>query len=475
MNKRISNEEILNSLLKNLGRTKEEFKGKITMKGQDPIVPSVHRIGEGAMVALAALGVEASSIYKERTNGEFDDIEVNIDDSINQLMAAFLTDVNGVGIKQLTEDENLLENSDFYKAKDGRFVFLLTSYSHLRDKACKVLNCPPLHESFKEAIKTWNSFELEDAINEIGGTCIAVRTQEEWREHPQGKLLTETPVVTIEKIADSEKKPLKNIEKGELPLKDIKVIDNTHVIAGPIASRIFAELGSEAIHISSPSHPDPIGMIVETNIGKKSAYCDINKKEEFDKLKEIFKETDVFVNNYLSLERKGLSVKEIAEINPGIIVLDFHGWGANGPWNNRGGFDQLACSATGFSAEEGGFDNPSLPPTYLLNDYLAAIVGASGAIEALRRRAVSGGSYRVHVDLAGICMWIQDMGLFDFEEVKNLKRPTIQHGRKHLRTVKGCFGNTSYLPTRIKYSTIKPTLNEGAEPLGSSKLEFSKR
>lgn len=63
-----------------------------------------------------------------------------------------------------------------------------------------------------------------------------------------------------------------------------------------------------------------------------------------------------------------------------------------GTWKERGGFDQLACSVTGFSAEEGGFDNPSLPPTYLLNDYLAAIVGTAGAVEALRRRAKEGES-----------------------------------------------------------------------------------
>lgn len=99
MNKKISNDELLSNLLQNLGRDKEEFKGKLSMEGQDPIVPSVHRIGDAAIVALAALGIEVSSLYKERTNGEFSNVEVNIKDSIHQLMAAFLTDVNGVDIK----------------------------------------------------------------------------------------------------------------------------------------------------------------------------------------------------------------------------------------------------------------------------------------------------------------------------------------------------------------------------------------
>ncbi|MGL5675786.1 MAG: CoA transferase [Cellulosilyticaceae bacterium] len=416
----------------------------------------------------------STSTVKERADAASQDIEVDINDAIHQLMAAFLTDVNGVGIKKLTEDVHLLANSDFYQAADGRYVFLLTSYPHLRDKACKVLNCPPLHEDFEKAVKGWKAFDLEEAINEIGGTCIAVRTQEEWRNHPQGKLLNESPVVSIEKVGDSEPRPFSTLKNNEtLPLKDLRVIDNTHVIAGPVAARLFAELGSEVVHISSPKYPDPIGMIVETNIGKKSAYCDIDNQEDFNQLKALLKETDVFVNNYLSIERKGLSVEEIASISPGIVILDYHGWGADGPWHNRGGFDQLACSATGFSAEEGGFDHPSLPPTYLLNDYLAAIVGAAGAIEALRRRAQDGGSYRVHVDLARICMWIQDLGMFAYDEVAHLPRPTIEEGRKHLVTVPGAFGETSYLPIQIKYSSITPCLEKGAEPLGASALTFN--
>lgn len=112
------------------------------------------------------------------------------------------------------------------------------------------------------------------------------------------------------------------------------------------------------------------------------------------------------------------------------MLLDYHGWGIKGPWSGRGGFDQLACAATGFSAEEGSFDGPRLPPTYLLNDYLAAVLGAAGVLEALRRRARDGGTYRVHIDLARVCMWIQDLGLFPRAQVADLPLRRVRGGSR---------------------------------------------
>ncbi|MGK4578592.1 CoA transferase [Kitasatospora sp. HPMI-4] len=456
----------LAGLYRELGFTAADAVGTVVISGADPVTPSVHRIGDAAAAALAALGSEVAAVHRER-GGAIQDVTVSVEAAVRQLMAVFFTRMRGIPVAQLQEDPNLLGNSDFYRAADGRFVYVLFSYPQLRDIACQVLDCPPDRGRIAAAVAQWDALELEDSICSRGGTAIAVRTRQEWRAHPQGRLLDEGPLIRIERLGESAPEPLPAADGG-LPLAGVRVLDNTHVIAGPIAARITAELGADVLHMSAPSHPDPVGMIVETGIGKRAAFCDLLDPAQAAAFRSVLAGTDLYVCNYLNLDAKGFGPAALAEYRPGLVVLDFLGWGTEGPWAQRGGFDQLASAATGFAAEEGSFDAPRLPPTYLLNDYLAAVLGAAGALEALRRRAREGGSYRVHVNLAKVCMWVQDLGLLPHARMAGLPAPDPHQDEVELATVHGPFGEVCYLPTQVGYSTLAPRLTRTAEPLGAS-------
>ena len=67
----------------------------------------------------------------------------------------------------------------------------------------------------------------------------------------------------------------------------------------------------------------------------------------------------------------GLSPETVAELRPGIIYASLRGFGWEGPWLDRGGFDMDANCATGFTALEATADAPQLPATLIHNDYLA--------------------------------------------------------------------------------------------------------
>ena len=477
MENHLNNRAIYEGLMDQLvgGSTKPDT--SVEINGQDPISPSPHRIGDACAVALAALGSEMAAIWKQRT-GLDESIKVSVESAIHQLMAIFLTTRNGYPARRLFDDPNLLLLNGFYKTRDGRFVFLLNSYPQLRDINCDVLDIPFNREKICNAVAHWNAFELEEAICSRGGTCIVVRSREEWEGSPQGSLLLNTPVIEVEKLADSPPEPMPKIKSPAdgLPLAGIKVIDNTHVIAGPMSTRILAEHGAEVLSTFSPDHMDPAAMTMETGIGKRSAFCDLNDSEDRAQFLKVLTEADAYVTSYLSLDKKGYGPQRLIEYRPGLVFCDFHGWGKDGPWQQRGGFDQLACSATGFAMEEGSSDGPSLPPTYLLNDYLAAILAAAGMAEAFRKREAEGGSYRVHVNLSRITMWVQEMGLFKHSTVMGLKRPTADiHVKQALKEVVGSNGLTRYLPTQINYcqGSIKPTLGKGCEPMGASPLRWN--
>lgn len=466
--------DMLDGLYRELGIDETDSGGKVSIHGADPLVPSVHRIGDATAASLAALGTETASVWRDR-GGQGQDVMVSVESALHQLMAIHLTRIRDVGVFEILEDPNLLGYSDFYRARDGRYIHVMIPYPKLRDVVCAVLDCPPDRQRMSDAIARWDAFDLEEAICSRGGTATAVRTRGEWRSHPQGRLLKDSPLIRIEKIAESAPEPFPTLDvtrSDALPLSGLRVLDNTHVISGPMATRIAGELGAEVLHMSHPAYADPNCMIVETGIGKRAAFCDLTKFEHAQQFWQVLAEADVYAANYRGLDTKGFGPLALAERRPGLVMLDIHCWGTIGPWSHRGGFDQLACAATGFAAEEGSFDGPRMPPTGLLNDYIAAILGAAGTIEALRRRAREGGSYRVHVDLARITMWIQDLGLFPRHLVADLPVPDPTAVHAELATVDGPFGEVTYLPTTITYSTLRPRLTRSAEPLGASPLAW---
>jgi hypothetical protein len=163
-------------------------------------------------------------------------------------------------------------SGEFYPTRDGRFAKIELFYPRLRDALFKVLKCAPTQRAVEAAIMQWDGEALELAIREECGAIGMVRSAEEWLAHPVGRRLAGKPVIEVEKIGDSDPIPL---PKGsDKVLSGIKVLDCTHVIGGPVTGRTLAEFGADVLHISKPNYPDHMNWRLETDIGKRSAYCD---------------------------------------------------------------------------------------------------------------------------------------------------------------------------------------------------------
>ena len=127
----------------------------------------------------------------------------------------------------------------------------------------------------------------------------------------------------------------------------------------------------------------------------------LTNKDYVAKAREIIKGADVLVENFRGrkLAEFGLSAEAVAEMRPGIIYTSIRAFGWSGPWA-RGGFDMDANCCTGFTVIEGTKDKPKLPPTIVLNDYLAGYLTAMGVLAALKLRVENGGSYHVRTSLS---------------------------------------------------------------------------
>ena len=78
-------------------------------------------------------------------------------------------------------------------------------------------------------------------------------------------------------------------------------------------------------------------------------------------------------------------------------------------------------------ALEGSLEEPKLPEVFVVNDFISSWIGVIGAVAALRRRATEGGSYRVHVSLARVSLWLLQMGVFDKAYARDVAGRTGEH------------------------------------------------
>lgn len=463
-----------------LGVSEADFGGKLKIEGKDPVVASKHHIGESTSVLLALFGMELAAIWKQRT-GNSQDVKVNVHNAVCNLAAVLYAKHNGVTIP--FDDIGLVETTDFFRCKDGRWVFIVCSLPRLRQLACAVLDCQATEEAFADRCMRWNAAELEEAMSAVGACCAMVRTREEWFASEQGRITMAEPLISIEEIGDSD--PIPFTDDCDLPLSGIRVLDNTQIYAGPICSRYASDAGADVLHLLSPMMPNPPRLDSEVMPGKRSAWCDLTNPSMRDQFWELVKDADVWVNSCLNLDSKGISPQQLAAVKPGIICVELRCYGFSGPWAECGGFEQHGQCVTGFSVNEGSPDWPINPPTYLLNDVMAGVEASIGMLEALRRRAREGGSYLVRVSLARNCSWLQDFGLFPENEVRGAGLPESMMTEPGLQakirpefdlplvTATGPLGEVSVVPPQVEFSEFKLGPRFSGESNGASKLDWS--
>lgn len=470
-----STQQALNMILGAIGLRESNYKGKVAIQGKDPILASRHRFGELMAVAQAAFGMALGQLWELR-GGQAQDVSTSVKNAVHQHHGiAFMRQNNRklpfvdygsfVGVDSPMSGE-------FYPTRDGRFVKIELFYPRLRDALFKVLKCAPTQRAVEAEIMKWDGEALELAIREECGAIGMVRSASEWLRHPVGARLASKPVIEVEKIGDSDPIPLpKGLEK---PLSGIRVLDCTHVIGGPVTGRTLAEFGADVLHLSKPNYPDHMNWRLETDIGKRAAYCDFDDPQDTKQFFKLLQNADVFTCSYLNLDERGISPLRLASSKPGIISHELRCFDFEGEWANFRGFDMIAVAVSGYVDTEGAVDAPIMPLQVIFADYLAAYAGAAGVAAALYRRATEGGSYRVKVSLTRMCMWAQEIGLLDkgalngtlpFADIPNQTDVPV-------KTIDGPFGKITYLPSLIEMTDIKPGFVRSTQPLGSSLLTW---
>ncbi len=470
----------VNEVLKDVGMSSADSGGKLTFYGQDPIIPSAFRFGGAAAIGLAAKAVAVAALWRLRS-GETQDIAVDVRKALRRFcgfMDGKWETLNGRAPILGEDPLNPFINPNlFHETRDGRHVVAINIYPKLAARGMNLLRCGPSIESLRNAILQWRAADLENAAAEAGLPIAMVRTFDEFSREPQyTDVLSAMPLITVEKIGDSQPMPFS--KEGRSPLDGIRALGMGHVIAGAAIGRDLALHGADVLNIWRPHDTEIEAFALDVQVGMRSTILG-RSVEDREKLDHLLRSADVFFSNRRPgyLEREGLSAEELCARIPGLVHARIVAYGDEGPWKNRTGFDETGAAVAGLFSIEGTPTHPSSPPVIPIVDNIAGWLGTVGVLSALRRRAIEGGSYKVTVCLTRSVLWLLSLGIFD----KTYARATAGSSDEHayvapdLFTAETPLGTYQGVTDQVVLSRTPGSFRTLLVPRGSSRPEWLAR
>jgi len=229
------------------------------------------------------------------------------------------------------------------------------------------------------------------------------------------------------------------------PFEGIRVIDATHVLAGPFAAYQLAVLGADVIKVEHPDDPDQsrgVGTDKELNrrnmgtafltqaSNKRSITLDLKQEKDRDILKKLVATADIFVENYRpgAFEALGLGYDALAALNPRLIYASFSAFGQQGPRAQQTAYDHVIQATSGIMAMTG---TPEVNPIKFGSpavDYATGMTGAFALSAALFQRERTGKGQRIDMAMFDVAMTLMSSHLTGYLRNGGHPRPS---GNQH--------------------------------------------
>ncbi len=199
-------------------------------------------------------------------------------------------------------------------------------------------------------------------------------------------------------------------------LHGIRILDLTHMLSGPYAGMILADLGAESIKIEPPITGEGTRRLLEKdpknslngfgayfltlNRNKKSITLDLKSERGLQLFYELVKTADVVLNNFSAgvPERLKIDYAHLSQVNPRIITCSITGFGETGPARHYTAFDMVAQAMGGGMSITGQPNNPPTRSGIPIGDLGGGLMGAIGVLAALQARHLTGRGQ--HVDIS---------------------------------------------------------------------------
>jgi crotonobetainyl-CoA:carnitine CoA-transferase CaiB-like acyl-CoA transferase len=199
----------------------------------------------------------------------------------------------------------------------------------------------------------------------------------------------------------------------DLPLKGVRVLDLSRILAGPWCGMVLGDLGAEVIKVEHPvrgddtrdwglpTAPGNTSYFDSVNRNKSSLGIDLATEDGLARVKAMAREADVVIENFKTggADRLGLGYEALSRDNPGLIYCSITGYGSGGPEAMRPGYDLLVQGEAGLMAMNGEANRPPLKFGIAAVDLFTGQFAAQAVLAALFQRAATGKGRRVELAL----------------------------------------------------------------------------
>jgi crotonobetainyl-CoA:carnitine CoA-transferase CaiB-like acyl-CoA transferase len=200
------------------------------------------------------------------------------------------------------------------------------------------------------------------------------------------------------------------------PLKGIRILDLTHVLAGPFCTQILGDLGAEVIKIERPGVGDPTRRMpphtmkdqslyfMSLNRNKKSLTLDLKAPEGKEIFYGLTRKADVVMNNFTpgTMEKLGLGYEDLKKINPKIVWASVTGYGQTGPYRERPSYDIIVQAMGGAMSYTGEPGKPPVRCGIPIGDLGGAVFAVIGILSALVSRSMTGEGRMVDISMLDV-------------------------------------------------------------------------
>lgn len=199
---------------------------------------------------------------------------------------------------------------------------------------------------------------------------------------------------------------------SDKPLSGIKVLDLSRVLAGPYCSMMLGDLGADVIKVERPGAGDDTRQWGPPEAGGEAAYylcvnrnkrsitVDLKAPEGREIILALARRSDILLENYKvgTLDKLGLGYEDLRKENSGLIYCSITGFGLNGPYKDKPGYDFMIQGMGGLMSITGDPQGPPMKVGVAIVDIFAGLFASSAVLAALRYREKTGKGQ--HVDVA---------------------------------------------------------------------------
>ena len=205
------------------------------------------------------------------------------------------------------------------------------------------------------------------------------------------------------------------------PLEGLRVIELARILAGPWAGQTLADLGAEVVKVESPEGDDTrqwgppfidregdrsAAYFHACNRGKASVIIDFRTKEGQDRLREMIAGADILIENFKvgGLAKYGLDYDSLQALNPRLIYCSITGFGQDGPYASRAGYDYIIQGMSGLMSVTGEPGGQPQKVGVALTDIMTGLYASNAILAAVEQRHRTGVGQQIDMALLDVAV-----------------------------------------------------------------------